>query len=148
MRFVLGREEDLMMKTGCLIGATLLLAGCATNGGYAGPSEKTAAWLADFERTGETTECLGVNMISSVDALDERHFLIRTGVNDYYLNEPSGACIGAGRGNTRIQYVLGGTNQLCRNQIVTVVDNTSGVTFGSCGLGSFQKLEEKSEDAS
>lgn len=147
MQLVLGREEDLTMKTGCSIGAMLLLAACATNGGYAGPSDKTASRLADFERTGETTECLGVNLLRSVDALDQRHFLVRTVGNDYYLNEPSGACIGAGRGNTRIQYALGGTNQLCRNQIVTIVDNTSSVTVGSCGLGPFEKLEEKQGDS-
>ena len=135
-----------MMKTGFLIGATLLLAACATSGGYAGPSENAAARLAEFERTGETTACLDVNRIRSIQALDERHFLVRTGASGYYLNEPSGSCIGAGRGNTRIQYVLGGTSQLCRNQIVTIVDNTSGVSFGSCGLGSFEKLEEKPDE--
>lgn len=134
------------MKTGCLIGAALLLAACATGGGYDGPSEKTAARLAGFERTGETTACLSINMVQSIDALDERHFLVRTGVNNYYLNEPSGSCIGAGRGNSRLQYVLGGTSQLCRNQIVSVVDNATGMTLGSCGLGSFEKLEEKQDD--
>ena len=132
-----------MMKTrGCLIGASLLLAGCASGGGYAGPSEKTAERLADFERTGETTACLNINAVRSIEALDERHFLVRSSGNSFYLNKPSGVCAGAGRGNTRIQYVLGGTNQLCRNQIVTIVDNTSGVTFGSCGLGAFEKLEK------
>ena len=134
------------MKTrGCLIGASFLLAACASSGGYAGPSEQTAARLAAFERTGETTACLPANRIRSIKALDERHFLIRTGVNDYYLNEPSAGCNSADRGNTRIQYVLGGNAQLCRNQIVTIVDNNSGFTTGSCGLGSFEKLEEKPE---
>lgn len=128
------------------IATGMLAAGCATGAGYAGPSDKVAATLAKYERTGETTACLNISRIDSIKALDERHFLVRTGVNSYYLNEPSAGCNGAGRSNQRIQYVLGNA-QLCRNQIVTVVDNTSGIISGSCGLGSFEKLEEKPADA-
>ena len=29
-----------------------------------------------------------------------------------------------------------------RNQIIRIVDNTTGFTVGSCGLSSFEKLEE------
>ncbi len=129
-----------------LIAAGMLMAGCATGAGYAGPSEKVSTALANYERTGEMTTCLNIGRIDSIKALDERHFLVRTGVNSYYLNEPSAGCNGAGRSNQRIQYVLG-NSQLCRNQIVTVVDNTSGIISGSCGLGSFERLEQKPADA-
>lgn len=108
--------------------------------------------LAEFERTGDVRNCLNLRSVSQITALDERHFLVRVGVNDYYLNELSGRCAGAGRFNNRIQYATS-LSQLCRNQIITIVDNSSGITAGSCGLGGFERLvekpdEEEKEDAS
>ena len=107
-------------------------------------SEKAAARLAEFEATGETQACLSTSQIRQITPLDERHFLIRTGVNDYYLNVTS-RCASAHRSNYRIQYQLT-NNRLCRNQIITVVDNTTGITAGSCGLGDFERLEPIAED--
>ena len=136
-----------MSRTGFALFVTgLFVTGCAANTGYAGPSDKVAAMLAKYDRTGETTACLNVRSIDSIKALDARHFLVRAGLNSYYLNEPSAGCNSAARSNHRIQYTLGNA-QLCRNQIITIVDNTSGITSGSCGLGPFEKLEEKSAEA-
>ena len=101
--------------------------------------------LAAFERTGEVRNCIGVNRIDRIEPLDERHFLIRVGLNDYYLNEVPGRCGGAGRFNNRIQYVTS-ISQLCRNEIITIVDNATGFITGSCGLGGFERLVEKPED--
>ncbi|GJL92946.1 hypothetical protein [Hyphococcus sp.] len=104
-------------------------------------SDKVAAKLAGFESTGETTSCLSTTQIRSINALDDWRFLVRANGGDYYLNEVSNRCSGAARGNNRLQYTMSGS-QLCRNQIITIVDNSSGMTVGSCGLGSFEKLEK------
>ena len=105
-------------------------------------SAKVAEELAGFERTGETRNCLSLSRIDQIKPLDDHYFLVRVGVNDYYLNEVRGRCTGAGRFSNRLQYTTS-LSQLCRNEIIRVVDNTSGFTVGSCGLGSFERLEKK-----
>lgn len=120
------------------------IAGCASVE-RAEISPEAEERLADFERTGEMRTCLNLRAISQIDPLDERHFLVRVGLNDYYLNEISGRCSGAGRFNNRIQYTTS-ISQLCRNEIITIVDNTTGFTVGSCGLGSFERLIEKRDE--
>lgn len=120
----------------------LPIGACATAGASDEISEKVAAKLAEFEPTGETTTCLNTTRIRSIDALDDKRLLVRTNSNGYYLNEISGRCSGAARAGNRIQYTIS-TGQLCRNEIIQVVDNTSGFTVGSCGLGSFQELVKK-----
>ena len=130
-----------MLKKAILIGVAMTgLAACATGGGYV-MTEKTAARLAEFERTGDVDSCLNTSTINQIDAIDERHFLIRQGANRYYLNELRSSCYGAGRGNNRIQYTTS-ISQLCRNQIIQIVDNSSGFVVGSCGLGDFESVEK------
>jgi hypothetical protein len=122
-------------------GAVLATAGCATAASDDGAiSERAAERLAQFEATGETENCLSVMRIQSITALDERHLLVRVSTNNYYLNKVSGKCNGAQWAGNRLQYTIT-TGQLCRNEIITVVDNTTGLTEGSCGLNSFEKLE-------
>lgn len=126
------------------VAAVAGLAGCASVE-RAEITPEAEERLADFERTGDTRTCLSLRAIDRIQPLDERHFLVRVGLNDYYLNEISGRCGGAGRLNNRIQYTTSLT-QLCRNEIITIVDNTTGFTVGSCGLGSFERLVEKPEE--
>ena len=114
-------------------------AACATAKPAEAMSDKVAKKLAAFEQTGETTACLNTTRIRSIDALDDWRFLVRTNTGDYYLNEVSNRCSGAARAGNRLQYTIS-TGQLCRNEIIKVVDNTSGFTVGSCGLGSYEKL--------
>jgi hypothetical protein len=115
--------------------------GCAT-AAKVEMSEKAAARLAEFEPTGKTRSCMSLTTIRSIDALDESHFLVEAAGGDYYLNKVSGRCSGAGRAGNRLQYTVT-TGQLCRNEIITVVDNSQGFTVGSCGLGDYEELQEK-----
>ncbi len=129
-----------MMKNAMLIGL-LWAAGCASTG--AEPvNEAAAEKLAQFERTGETTTCLNTTRITSITAVDERTLLIRSGVSDYYVSDLDTDCNGATRGSTRFEYSTS-TSQLCRNEIIRVVDNGGGFLVGSCGMGSFEKLVKK-----
>ena len=108
-------------------------------------SDEAAQKLERFEQTGETRSCLGLRRISQITPLDDHLFLVRVGANEYYLNEVNGRCSGASRSFNRLQYKTS-IGQLCRNEIIRVVDNSSGISVGSCGLGSFERLQEKTEN--
>lgn len=116
-------------------------AGCATSSAER-IDEGAAAKLAEFDRTGETVSCLSVRQISSIEAVDERTLLIRSGVNNYYVSDLKNRCNGATSGFNRFEYSTS-TGQLCRNELLRIVDNGSGIISGSCGMGSFEKLAKK-----
>ena len=128
----------LILTVAC---SAVLAAGCATTASDdEAMSERAAERLAQFEATGETETCLSTTRIQSITALDERHLLVRVSASNYYLNKVSGKCNGAHRAGNRLQYTIS-TGQLCRNEIISVVDNSTGITEGSCSLNSFEKLE-------
>jgi len=105
------------------------------------------AFLAQYERTGETVTCLSVRRINQIRPLDDTRMLARVGAGQYYLNEVTRGCERARRTSTRLQYTTP-TGRLCRNEIVQVIDNVSGIFVGSCSLGDFERLEKKPEDPS
>jgi hypothetical protein len=124
-----------------LFGIAGALAACA-----GAPKEEVdrsaAEKLAQFERTGETTACIGLRQISQITPVTESTFLVRVGAGDYYANDVSGRCNGATRNSTRLEYSTT-LSELCRNELIRVIDNATGVQVGGCGLGSFEKLQEK-----
>lgn len=107
-------------------------------------SDKAAERLSKFERTGETRRCLSISSISQMTPLSETQFLVRVGASTYYLNETLGRCENADSAFTRIEYRISGS-QLCRGEIIHVVDNGTGMFAGACGLGEFERLEKKKE---
>ncbi len=115
-------------------------AGCATTEERV--DKRVAAQLEKYELTGEERSCLPLRSVSSIRAATETKFLVQVGLNDYYLNETGGRCIGATLPLNRIQYIVP-QNRLCANEIVTVVDNTTNIAGGSCGLGVFKELRLK-----
>lgn len=133
--------KHMMIVAAAVIGA----AGCATVESDAEASSKAEERLAAFDRTGEERTCLSLRAVNRITPLDERNFLVRVGVSDYYLNETNGRCGGADSTFNRLQYTTS-LSQLCRNEIIRVVDNSTGFTVGSCSLGSFERLEEKPKD--
>lgn len=131
------------MKRSFILLATVALASaaCATSSADESEmSEAAAERLAQFERTGETQSCLPLRSIAQIKPLDDRHFLVRAG-SQYYLNKVSSRCHNAHRSNYRLQYRTS-QSQLCRLEIINVVDNSTGFTAGSCSLGDFEKLTE------
>lgn len=130
------------MKHGVSVLFAAMLAGSALYGAAAAKMPAAVAdQLAEFDRTGETETCLPMRRISQIKALSDDVFLVRTGVNGYYLNEVKGRCNGATRPSNRIQYSTS-LSQLCKLQIITIVENTNGFTVGSCSLGDFERLEK------
>jgi hypothetical protein len=129
-----------MLSRILFVGAALA-AGCATAASE--PVDEAAAEkLAEFARTGQTTTCLSVARISEIRAVDEKTLLIRSGVNEYYVSDLPSRCNGVTRNSTRIEYTTS-TADLCRGEILRIVDNSAGFLTGSCGMGSFEKLAPK-----
>ena len=120
--------------------AALLLQACATGPAEAPePSAEAAETLAAFERTGATRSCLNTRTIETIEPLDERFWLIETRGGPTYLNEVGPGCFGADRAFTYLAYETP-TGQLCRSEIVRVIDDGTRTARGSCGLGDFQAL--------
>ena len=136
----------MLGKISLALGATALVAACATTGSSYEMSEEVAAKLAEFEKTGDVRNCLPLRSIDQIKPLDERNFLVEAGASDFYLAELSSSCNGADSTFNRLQYETS-TSQLCRGEIIRVIDNSSGFTVGSCGMSDFQKLEKIEEPA-
>ena len=114
------------------------LAACETT---MGPIERTARQQSDFDRLlagktpGPAVRCLPTYRSNDMTVIDDDTILFRDG-RTTYVNKPLGACNGLSRsGRALITRNVG--PQLCRGDIATVADNTSGVTVGSCALGDF-----------
>jgi hypothetical protein len=123
------------------IAAAMLVAGCATS--VSEPvNEAAAAKLDNYARTGEKSTCVPLTQVGSIIGVDEKTLLIRSGVGAYYVSDLPGRCRGVTRQGNRIEYTTS-TGQLCRGEILRIVDNAGGFFVGSCGMGSFEKLTPK-----
>lgn len=110
--------------------------------GDEGPSEEAAERLAEFERTGETRNCLQLRRIDSIKPLDEKYFLIETYGDGRYLNVVNGRCSQADSAFTFLEYDTS-TSSLCANEIIRVRTQNDGGVIGSCSLSRFERLEPK-----
>jgi len=108
-------------------------------------NERAAEILEGLEPTGETRICVPIRQVSTITGVTEDQLLVRLGLNDYYLNEPNTACSGVTRINARIEYTTS-QSQICRNDIIRVVENQTGILFGSCAFGTFEAMRPKPED--
>lgn len=124
-----------------MILAALAAAGCATAAGEP-VNEVAAARLANLQRTGDKQTCLNLTLINEITAVDEKTLLIRSGANNWYVSDLARRCNGVVSRGNRIEYTTS-LSQLCRNDILRIVDNTNGFLTGSCGMGSFERLEPK-----
>lgn len=121
-------------------------AACATAGAER-VNESAAAKYAQYERTGEVTSCMNLRRIDSIDAIDERTLLIKSGAKNYYVSDLSSRCSGSTSTFTRFE-IRSAIGSLCRNDIINIVDNSTGLLSGSCAMGSFEKLtKKKAEEA-
>ena len=72
----------IRLLAGAFAGVAIAAAGCATT-----PVERVdegaAKLLAQYDRTGEVTSCLGIREISSIRPVTEKTFLVRVGANQY-----------------------------------------------------------------
>ncbi len=116
----------------------MLTAGCETAGDIPARTDRAQA---TYERAlagksaGRAEKCLPLNRTRDMDKIDDSTILFRDG-RTTYVNTTLGACNNMGDES----YALVTRNfgaQLCRGDIATVTDMTSGITVGSCALGDF-----------
>lgn len=131
------------MKAVLISAAVLFAAGAAVAGDVRMVSSKGAEKLGKYSPTGESVSCLPLRQIDSMKFVEDSIILVKTHSGATYFNQTSNDCNGA-RANTFISYSTTGPT-LCRNEIVRVIDNGSGMFMGSCSLGSFDRVEEKAE---
>ncbi len=126
------------MRTLILTAAVAGMAACAT---ASEPMQRSAKMQQTYDRmlagkvAGKAESCLPTNRSNDMTVIDDNTILFRNG-STVYVNQPLGGCMNLHQsGRALVTRNVG--PQLCRGDIATVVDNTSGVTVGSCSLGDF-----------
>ena len=122
-----------MLATG-IIG----LCACAT---ASEPAQRSAKAQSTYDRmlsgkvAGKAEKCLPTYRSNDMTIIDDDTILFRDG-RTTYVNHPLGGCQSLSRsGSALVTRNIG--PQLCRGDLATVVDNTSGMTLGACSLGDF-----------
>lgn len=126
------------------------LAALAALGGCAGaptPSEEAAAARravkAEAElagtlkgRTaGKPVTCVNLRDVRSTRTIGDRTLIYEVSSSLVYRNDPAGGCPASAAGRTLVTRTP--STQLCRGDIVRVVDLTAGFDVGTCVLGDF-----------
>ena len=118
--------------------AALMLGACESATEPAGRSERAQATYEHAlagKTAGRAEKCLPLIRSRDMDRIDDSTILFRDG-STVYVNTTLGAC----NNMANQSYALVTRNvgpQLCRGDIATVTDMTSGITVGSCALGDF-----------
>lgn len=85
---------------------------------------------------GAPVKCLRSTRTGDMTIVDDNSILFRDGRNRVYRNDPLGGCSPMGRGGyALVTHPV--TGEMCRGDIVQVVDLSSRMLAGSCSLGDF-----------
>jgi hypothetical protein len=116
----------------------LTTAACAQQG----PMAMTAQQDLDFQKAiagrtpGPPQSCVQQRLLQGNKTYGQSVIVFGdTADSMIYLNRPPAGCPEL-RGHAALR-TRTTTDQLCRNDIVTVFDPTTGIEFGGCGLGDF-----------
>ena len=127
------------MRMLLLAAAATSLVACETTDSQ--PEQRSAAAQATYDRllagktAGRPAKCLPLQRSNDMVVIDDDTILYRDG-RTTYVNKPLGSCSLLSRGSYALVTRSIGS-QLCRGDIGTVTDMTSGTTVGSCSLGDF-----------
>lgn len=115
------------------------LTACAT--AMSQPEQRSAKAQATYDKllagktAGRPTNCLPLQRSNDMTVIDDDTILYRDG-RTTYVNKPLGSCNMLSRGSYALVTRSSGS-QLCRGDIATVTDVSTGVTVGSCAMGDF-----------
>lgn len=127
------------MRMIMLAAVTTSLVACATADSQ--PTQRSAANQATYDKllagrtAGRPEKCLPLRSSNDMVVIDDDTILYRYG-RTTYVNKPLGSCNLLARGSYALVTRSVGS-QLCRGDIGTVTDMTTGTTVGSCALGDF-----------
>jgi hypothetical protein len=126
------------MRTFLLAAGIFGLCACAT---ASEPAQRSASAQRQYDNllagkvAGKAEKCLPTYRSNDMTIIDDNTILFRDG-RTTYVNHPLGGCQSLGRsGSALVTRNIG--PQLCRGDLATVMDNSSGMTLGACSLGDF-----------
>ena len=96
--------------------------------------------LATAAPIGPAQSCLQMRRIKSTEGVSDRAIIFELDGGDLYRNELPARCPGALR-NQAFSYRTP-SSQLCRSEILSFFDASSGVEQGACTLGDFVPIDE------
>ena len=118
--------------------AVIGLCACAT---ASEPAQRSASAQRQYDNllagkvAGKAEKCLPTYRSNDMTIIDDDTILFRDG-RTVYVNHPLGGCNNLSQsGRALVTRNVG--PQLCRGDLATVVDNTSGMSLGACSLGDF-----------
>ena len=122
-----------------LLASACLAAGCTTDE----PVETAArdlsrmeAELRGYEPAGPPVSCVSMRTLQGNRSVGEGAIVFDGPVGRKWVNRPPAGCPTLDSG--RALRVRTSSSQLCRNDIVTILDPVSGSEYGGCGLGDFE----------
>lgn len=128
------------MRPLLLLPVIATLAACAAGG----PNEpRTLKAQQELDRylsgkvAGTPLTCLPSFRRDEMVTIDEKTILFRDGPNKLYRNDPVGGCNGLGQPGVAMVTKTFSGGQLCRGDIATMTDLSTGVVTGSCSLSDF-----------
>jgi hypothetical protein len=132
------KPRGLNMRILMLATAILGLCACAT---ASEPAQRSAQAQREYDHllagkiAGTAQKCLPTYLSNDMTIVDDNTILFRNG-RTVYVNHPLGGCNNLSQGGRALVTRNFGP-QLCRGDLATVVDNTSGMSVGACSLGDF-----------
>lgn len=102
--------------------------------------------LKTYEATGVKKSCVRLRNIRSTTILDDSTILFKMRGKKSYVNKMNRKCSGLKR-NDAFSYKVS-TSQLCRVDLITILDTSMMTSWGSCGLGEFYEVVKKEKTAS
>jgi hypothetical protein len=94
------------------------------------------AELRGYEPAGPPVSCVSMRTLQGNRSIGEGAIVFDGPSGRKWVNRPPAGCPSLEFG--RALQVRTSSSQLCRNDIVTVLDPVSGSQYGSCGLGDFE----------
>ena len=126
------------MRIFMLATAVVGLCACAT---ASEPAQRSVQAQREYDHLlagkvpGKAEKCLPTYRSNDMTIIDDDTILFRDG-RTVYVNKPLGGCQSLNRSGSALVTRNFGP-QLCRGDLATVVDNSSGMSLGACSLGDF-----------
>lgn len=128
------------MKQIIALAALTVASGCAASAEdqalvRADSEAKLAVELRDYQPSGVPVSCVPLRNLGGNRSAGEGAVVFGTG-SRVWVNRPPAGCPLIREGRAVTLRTTG--SQICRGDIVGVVDTLSGIHYGSCGLGDFE----------
>jgi hypothetical protein len=129
----------MSMRLPLMIAGIALLNGCAIDPQYT--ERRAAAYTAELGKelegkvAGKPQSCINLRDAYSTQQVGDKTILYKVNRKLVYRNDPQGGCTALGRDRALVTRLF--SSQLCRGDIVTPTDFTTGFSGGSCALGDF-----------